>query len=353
MAERVGNERVRREEGYLYFVGKDGYVWKTSRENNLNGRKLRVTSKKIKKEDGYLYFLDKGGYISRRSITENATASRNGSPNTENDGLLASLIEPYNYKCKVCNFRSKSEAEMREHIKSKHNALLKSVKPESKLSNGKMLSLVIVLIFTAVLPPLFALYVIEAFFKKRLHDLRWLNLLYFIILSITLFFVALTISWIWWLYLVGLPIIWIYKERVFKQVYKPLKKSKPILSSITYRQRGNKRILYGGLAVIAGIVITLISLGIALGGGLGGWYLVWFGPVLFGGYEFLKGLIDITHPKDEYIPIGQDTKLAVNRQTKEVRMSDGRLYQKWKEEHQDELSTVEAHNYERWLKSKE
>ena len=31
---------------------------------------------------------------------------------------------------------------------------------------------------------------------------------------------------------------------------------------------------------------------------------------------------------------------------------DGRAYQKWKDEHQDELTTVEAHNYELWLKSK-
>ena len=31
---------------------------------------------------------------------------------------------------------------------------------------------------------------------------------------------------------------------------------------------------------------------------------------------------------------------------------NGRAYQKWKDEHQDELSTVEAYNYELWLKSK-
>ena len=40
-------------------------------------------------------------------------------------------------------------------------------------------------------------------------------------------------------------------------------------------------------------------------------------------------------------------KLGLQRQT-----LNGRLYQKWKDEHQDELSTVEAHNYELWLKSK-
>ena len=211
----------------------------------------------------------------------------------------------YDYKCKTCSFRSKSEAEMREHIKRKHNALLKSGKSEPRLSDGKMLFSVIIFICTALLPPLVALYWIEAFFKKRLYDLRWHHFLYFTVLAVALFFVALTISWTWLLYLVGLPVIWIYKERVFKQVYKPLKKPKPTLSSITYRQRGTKRLLYGGLAVIAGIVITLVSLGIAAGGGFGGWYLVWFGPVLFGGYEFLKGLIDMTHPKDEYIPIGK------------------------------------------------
>lgn len=39
-------------------------------------------------------------------------------------------------------------------------------------------------------------------------------------------------------------------------------------------------------------------------------------------------------------------KLGLDRQTPDIR-----LYQKWKDEHQDELSAVEADNYEMWVKS--
>ena len=48
----------------------------------------------------------------------------------------------------------------------------------------------------------------------------------------------------------------------------------------------------------------------------------------------------------------QQDKVQNKIKTKETQLQkpDGRAYQKWKDEHQDELSTVEAHNYELWLK---
>lgn len=65
MAERIGREKVNREEGYLYFIGKDGYVWATPMKHNKSGRKKRVGNEKIVKQEGYLYFLGRDGYVYR------------------------------------------------------------------------------------------------------------------------------------------------------------------------------------------------------------------------------------------------------------------------------------------------
>jgi hypothetical protein len=54
MAERIGKVKISRKEGYLYFVGRDGYVWQVP---------MRAT--RGAKKDGFLYFVDKAGYIAR------------------------------------------------------------------------------------------------------------------------------------------------------------------------------------------------------------------------------------------------------------------------------------------------
>lgn len=68
MAERIGSEKLDREDGYLYFLGKDGYVWKTPMKTNTRGRKGKVGSEKVKREQGYLYFIDKSGYVARAKM---------------------------------------------------------------------------------------------------------------------------------------------------------------------------------------------------------------------------------------------------------------------------------------------
>jgi hypothetical protein len=72
MAERIGRERIEKEDGYLYYVGKDGYVWRAPMKTNPRGRKSRVSSERIEKEKDYLYFVDKNGYVAR------ARANRKG-----------------------------------------------------------------------------------------------------------------------------------------------------------------------------------------------------------------------------------------------------------------------------------
>ncbi|BCS90855.1 MAG: hypothetical protein ARM1_0312 [Candidatus Micrarchaeota archaeon] len=68
MGERIGHEKIEREEGYLYYVGKDGYVWKAPTKANRSGKKERVSKEKIEKEKGYLYYIDKNGYVARAKM---------------------------------------------------------------------------------------------------------------------------------------------------------------------------------------------------------------------------------------------------------------------------------------------
>jgi hypothetical protein len=68
MAERIGSEKLAREDGYLYFLGKDGYVWRTPMKTNKRGRKARIGSEKIQRAKGYLYYLDKAGYVARAKM---------------------------------------------------------------------------------------------------------------------------------------------------------------------------------------------------------------------------------------------------------------------------------------------
>ena len=68
MAERITKERVSRENGYLYFLGKDGYVCRTPMKSNTRGRKAKVGSERVNRAEGYLYFIDKSGYVARAKM---------------------------------------------------------------------------------------------------------------------------------------------------------------------------------------------------------------------------------------------------------------------------------------------
>ena len=70
MAEKVGKEQIKREKGYLYYLGKDGYLWKTPTKLNKSGRKAKVGTEKIVRAEGYMYFLDKEGHVCRARMRE-------------------------------------------------------------------------------------------------------------------------------------------------------------------------------------------------------------------------------------------------------------------------------------------
>jgi len=68
MGSKVGSEKIKRENGYLYFIGKDGYVWKAPMKHNKGGRKGKVGSEKIDKQGGYMYYLGKDGYVYKAKL---------------------------------------------------------------------------------------------------------------------------------------------------------------------------------------------------------------------------------------------------------------------------------------------
>ncbi|WP_424245767.1 hypothetical protein Dip510_000705 [Elusimicrobium posterum] len=70
MAEKVLKVGVTREDGFLYFIDKDGDVAKVqmARGGKKGGKAKKVEKTAIKKEKGYLYFLDKKGDVSRAKM---------------------------------------------------------------------------------------------------------------------------------------------------------------------------------------------------------------------------------------------------------------------------------------------
>ncbi|MGO9213510.1 MAG: hypothetical protein ACLP9S_06395 [Syntrophales bacterium] len=43
-------EKIKREKGYLYYIGRDGYIWASPMKHNKTGVKKRVSTKKLEKK---------------------------------------------------------------------------------------------------------------------------------------------------------------------------------------------------------------------------------------------------------------------------------------------------------------
>jgi hypothetical protein len=72
MAEKMATAGVKREEGYLYFVDKQGNDARTkmARGGGKKGKQRQevVAKTGVKREKGYLYFVDKQGNVSRAKM---------------------------------------------------------------------------------------------------------------------------------------------------------------------------------------------------------------------------------------------------------------------------------------------
>ena len=69
MAERIGREKIEREDGYLYYVGSDGFAYKAPMKSNPRGRKAKVTEEKVKRDVG-LPVLRRQGRVCSKSQDE-------------------------------------------------------------------------------------------------------------------------------------------------------------------------------------------------------------------------------------------------------------------------------------------
>jgi len=67
MAEVVKSTGVSKEKGYLYYLGKNGNVWrsKMARAGKGGGNAEEVAQAGVTRESGWLYFIDKGGNVAR------------------------------------------------------------------------------------------------------------------------------------------------------------------------------------------------------------------------------------------------------------------------------------------------
>jgi hypothetical protein len=70
MAETVKQVGVSKEKGYLYYLGKNGNVWRSqmARAGKGGGNAEEVAKAGVTRESGYLYYIDKNGDVSRRVV---------------------------------------------------------------------------------------------------------------------------------------------------------------------------------------------------------------------------------------------------------------------------------------------
>lgn len=70
MAQKVAKAGVKREEGYLYFIDKQGDISraKMARGKKKGGKPTKVAKVGVKKQAGYLYFVDKQGDVARAKM---------------------------------------------------------------------------------------------------------------------------------------------------------------------------------------------------------------------------------------------------------------------------------------------
>lgn len=70
MGEKVQKVGVKREDGFLYYIDKNGDVSraKMSRGGKKGGKPQKVTKVGVQKEAGFLYYLDKAGDVARAKM---------------------------------------------------------------------------------------------------------------------------------------------------------------------------------------------------------------------------------------------------------------------------------------------
>ena len=71
MAEKVKKTGVTKEAGYLYYLGKDGDVWRTKMARGgkkTGGGPEKIADAGVTREDKFLYYIDKDGDVARSEM---------------------------------------------------------------------------------------------------------------------------------------------------------------------------------------------------------------------------------------------------------------------------------------------
>ena len=67
--ERV-SEEVYKEDGYVYSLEGDGFIWKTPIKENPRGKRVKITTEEVKEESGFQYYINKEGYLVRKPLAK-------------------------------------------------------------------------------------------------------------------------------------------------------------------------------------------------------------------------------------------------------------------------------------------
>mgnify|MGYP000002811602 FL=1 len=67
MAEKVKTVGVSKQSGFLYYLGKDGNVWRSqmARAGKGGGNAEKVANAGVTRASGFLYYIDKNGDVAR------------------------------------------------------------------------------------------------------------------------------------------------------------------------------------------------------------------------------------------------------------------------------------------------
>ncbi|MEI7432798.1 MAG: hypothetical protein WCJ93_00960 [Methanomicrobiales archaeon] len=68
MGTKIGKEKIQRDNGFLYYLGKDGYVWAAPMKHNKSGKKKKIGTEMIVREKGFMYYLGKDGFVGKAKM---------------------------------------------------------------------------------------------------------------------------------------------------------------------------------------------------------------------------------------------------------------------------------------------
>jgi hypothetical protein len=90
--EELVSDEIYKEDGYVYSLEDDGFVWKTPTTENPRGRRVKITTERIKNEEDFQYYINKEGYLVKRKIVKSESHSHK-TKRTERRGRVGSSVK--------------------------------------------------------------------------------------------------------------------------------------------------------------------------------------------------------------------------------------------------------------------